>query len=350
MIGGRLLFGVAAGMFVLAGASGAGASGSCRWKLSATVPPRSESAFYGVAARAANDVWTVGEQGSTESGNEGRPLVEHWNGRRWRLVSTPAGAGSLSDVAATAPDDAWAVGDYRGRAVTEHWDGVSWRIVPSPNVGVSSLAGVAAEGPQNVWAVGWRGECCGGPPLIEHWDGNHWQVISTPAFAAKQALSAVSIAGDGEIWTNCLVSGNGGRLQVRVPPGISYAKCPILGGIAIDAHDPTDVWADVGVLARWDGSHWQRHPLYPDGVSVAGIAAISSRDVWVGGSQECCGGAYYDYLAHWNGDRWSTAKSVFPSDIDNGIIDIAAVSSHNLWAVGYGGGETARAEHYTCSY
>jgi hypothetical protein len=336
-------------MLVLAGEAGTAAGGSCGWKLSATVEPEGASAFHGVDARAANDVWAVGEQAFDDPG-DGTPLVEHWNGRRWRLVYTPVGTGVLNEVAAIAPDNAWAVGAARGRALIEHWDGAAWRKVPSPNVGSSALASVAAATPENAWAVGWRGNAERPRPLVEHWDGTRWHVISTPASTASESLTEVSIAPAGEVWTNCLASSDGSRWQVRVPTGFERSGCPFLGGVAVDAHDPGDVWVDVGVLARWDGTHWQRHPLYADGVSVAGIAVISSRNVWVGGSQLCCGGANVDYLAHWNGRRWTMVKSVFPYDVDNAVDDIAAVSSSNLWAVGYGGGGIAHAEHYLCSH
>jgi len=40
-------------------------------------------------------------------------------------------------------------------------------------------------------------------------------------------------------------------------------------------------------------------------------------------------------------------KSVFPYDIDNGLLGIAAVSKRDVWAVGVGAGH-ARAERYSC--
>jgi hypothetical protein len=54
--------------------------------------------------------------------------VEHWDGRLWRVVSTPdVGPSALYDVAALGPDDIWAVGgtNYPSRTLVEH-DSCAW--------------------------------------------------------------------------------------------------------------------------------------------------------------------------------------------------------------------------------
>jgi hypothetical protein len=81
---------------------------------------------------------------------------------------------------------------------------------------------------------------------------------------------------------------------------------------------------------------------------VDGIAMITDSDVWIGATRDCCGGAYFDYLAHWNGAVWKPTQSVLPYDINNRISDISAVSVSDVWAAGIGAGE-ARAEHYSCT-
>lgn len=54
-------------------------------------------------------------------------VIEHWNGRTWTLVPTPA-AGILTGVATASAASAWAVGFWTasGNAVIEHWDGTAW--------------------------------------------------------------------------------------------------------------------------------------------------------------------------------------------------------------------------------
>ncbi len=74
--------------------------------------------------------------------------------------------------------NAWAVGGVfaagAGHPLIEHWNGGSWRLVPSPAPAGSVLYGVAATSARNAWAVG---TIRTGPPrahltpLIVHWNG-----------------------------------------------------------------------------------------------------------------------------------------------------------------------------------
>ncbi|MEO8288411.1 MAG: S-layer homology domain-containing protein [Chloroflexota bacterium] len=120
------------------------------------------SYLTGVSAIAANDVWVVGNYRTGSSAYQ--PLTEHWDGMQWNLVQTP-GIGFfnvLSGVSAASSTDVWAVGnyvipgDYHYHTLTLRWNGTAWSIVPSPNVGAldNTLVAVAAVAPGEAWAVG----------------------------------------------------------------------------------------------------------------------------------------------------------------------------------------------------
>src|SRR5215469_17327551 len=118
----------------------------------------------GVAAVSRSDAWAVGY---SYNGSKNKALVERWNGRRWRISASPnPGHGaSLYGVAAVSGTSAWAVGLVALRVVfgtpinatlVEHWNGRRWRVQASPNPpqGQDQLTGVAALSNSNVWAVG----------------------------------------------------------------------------------------------------------------------------------------------------------------------------------------------------
>lgn len=123
----------------------------------------------GVAATSPANAWAVGEycdMANTCCAGPGHTVIVHWDGRAWAHVPAPNPGGprrdnSLSAVAATSPDNAWAVGTSAApvesglsgaNTLIEHWDGTAWTRVPSQS---SPLYGVAATSPTNAWAVGW---------------------------------------------------------------------------------------------------------------------------------------------------------------------------------------------------
>jgi hypothetical protein len=109
-----------------------------RW----TMQPSPTSAF-GIYLQSATRIygsrmWAVGFTGS-------RTLAEYWNGRKWQIKNTPDPIFSadprlaLNGVAALSGSSAWAVG-YSGeefnpdsRTLIEHWNGRKWRVERSPN-------------------------------------------------------------------------------------------------------------------------------------------------------------------------------------------------------------------------
>src|SRR5439155_2997484 len=156
-----------------------------RWRVvpSPTSPEVGGSRLTAVAAVSANDVWAVGGTGDEFV----VPYVLHWNGRVWRTVDVPHppitdnGLG-LRAVTALAANDVWAVGASH---LTEHWDGHAWRIVPAPEAstdpdGTTAFNGVAARSARDVWAVGLATDPAGPRTVTAHWNGIAWTLVPSP--------------------------------------------------------------------------------------------------------------------------------------------------------------------------
>ncbi len=173
-----------------------------------------------VAGSSGADVWAVGIQVNVPETFR-RTLIERWDGSSWDRVASPnveppPGAGNVDDsleaVTAIGPDDAWAVGSYEelglrldapstSRPLALHWDGSAWTVVPLPDVGSGGLTGVAATGPDDVWAVGSAYDEPGSPgwPLLMHWDGSAWSE-ATASLPAQGGLQAVTVIPGGGLW------------------------------------------------------------------------------------------------------------------------------------------------------
>ena len=172
-------------------------------------------ALNGVVAIATNNVWAVGFHAST---NNIQTLIEHWNGSSWSIVPG-AGPGmasnTLSAVAAIDANNVWAVGDSTNSVgprapyspLIEHWNGTKWSVITSPIQGTSDLiGGIAAISASNIWVVGdYRtGIDPFGPyfTLIEHWDGTAWSVVNSPSpgAIASDLVSAAAIPKTSKVW------------------------------------------------------------------------------------------------------------------------------------------------------
>jgi hypothetical protein len=191
----------------------------------------------GLAARSASDAWAVGSTSPNSASIQ--PLILHWNGRRWVRVPAAGVPGyayvELLSVAARSATDAWAVGEAQPagsaalRPVIEHWNGRRWRLMASPKVPPqTALSGVTVAPNGQAWAVGApftnsrRG-------VVLHWTGRSWVTAATPATSTSVLLDEVTVAGN-SVWAVGTASGangnftpyalrwNGGRwARVRVP-------------------------------------------------------------------------------------------------------------------------------------
>jgi hypothetical protein len=177
-----------------------------QWSVVPSPNPGAEgNILYGIAARAANDIWAVGER--FDSGPD-YTLTLHWDGSQWQHVLSPGDYSSLRAVTALAANDVWAVGfrgaeDYSSTTLTMHWNGVVWSIVPSPNPRnrpanryIDELYGVTAVAPDDIWAVGYYEHTFSGRGTLRlHWNGRVWEALWPGGAGGRRPERAGCLAG-----------------------------------------------------------------------------------------------------------------------------------------------------------
>jgi putative transposase len=123
------------------------------------------SRLDGLAARSATDAWAVGSVSAWPKDTSAQPLILHWNGRRWARVPAAPVPGYayvvLLSVAARSATDAWAVGEAQPATslelhpVIEHWNGRRWRLMNNPEVPAgTALYFVREVGSRHVHVLG----------------------------------------------------------------------------------------------------------------------------------------------------------------------------------------------------
>jgi len=305
------------------------------------------------SALASDDIWAVGTGFVTSPTGQTVALLEHWDGRVWTVVKGADTAGRsvrLNAVAAVAPNDVWAVGEYYPsndestpfQPLIEHWNGSSWNIVPSPAIGVGedpfsgrSLEAITVVSADDVWILGHYDINNNVPAtqvrdLFEHWDGHAWTVVKSPqdttgtGISAMQSLSADAtndawavggrVNGFGEVSRvdGAIVERWNGRAWGRVTEPASEGPLTRVAAIA-----PSDVWAVRGgdlslglgmglgsgpiQILRWDGRSWTISLRLSQSNSViTSITAPAHNDVWAVGTK---GGL--PLIEHWDGRRWA---------------------------------------------
>ena len=225
--------------------------------------------FYAVAADRANDVWAVGISRVPQSVRA--VLIEHWNGSKWKIVSSPAkGTGDevLGSVLAFAPNSVFANGGYNGpvfQTLAEKWNGTKWKITATPNVNTNSnvFNGIAGVSPTDIWSLGdyYNGTVFNS--LAEHWNGSTWTIVPS----ADMGTNFTAITGGAEVnsndvwavglWSNgsanfpYTMNWNGSAWSSVNSPAIGPNGGIFAGASAIPG--TTDAWA-VGVYDNADAS------------------------------------------------------------------------------------------------
>ena len=275
----------------------------------------------------------------------------------WNIVSSPD-VGSPRNyfycVSGAATNDVWAVGTYGFLGTTdwqviEHWNGSNWSVAASPSLTTpNELLAVAAITSNDVWAVG--GYDSGGQSLIEHWNGTIWSVIPNPNPGTLNRFYGVAAISSSNVWAVGYYA-NGGLSQTLIEhwdgttwsvifsPNVANVYNQ-LNGISAVPGSPNELWAvgtagTVTLVLHWNGTTWSivSSPNAGTNPNLSSVAAISSGDVWAVGYTGGSGGNI-TFTMHWNGSTWSVVSSLNPSSTVNQLLGVTALATNNVLAVG----------------
>jgi hypothetical protein len=261
----------------------------------------------------------------------------------------------VSGIGVASPNDVWAIGNEPARiseanqaGIVLHWDGKQWNEQYPAQPGdwlPSDFKVLTVRSPSDVWLEGDRGA----GPARYHWDGTQW-TMQTSDLQGKCDLSAIDIRDPSDMWVvnSCQPTGliprhwsasTNSWTDVSIP----YTNTsPVQAINALQAVGPNDVWIvganfnHQGTAGHWDGTQWTFPSLpiplwggYGDG--LYDVAAISSHDVWaVGRLQD---GKHEGLALHWDGTKWTDVQ--LPSGPGNVVAKIRAHASRDVWASGY---------------
>jgi len=171
----------------------------------------------GLSAAATDDVWAVGERcpGPCAGLAHSSAVILHWDGQRWSAIPAPglgADRSGLDAVLTVGPGEAWATGGKSAnreaptRPLLERWDGSKWRTVDAPNTGPSTqwfaIGRIPGSGLMAVGSTSPSTTRSTTRPLVErrHGDGS-WSRASVPAPDTRMAyLTSVAAISRSNIW------------------------------------------------------------------------------------------------------------------------------------------------------
>lgn len=335
--------------------------------------PKTDNTLVSIASISSTDAWTVGHTSTTSSTNS---LIEHWNGRSWKIIPAAQvnpGQEALAAVAAVSRNDVWAVGVTPSsggtQALIEHWNGIRWNVVPAPTPPHPNdsyiLSAVTALSSTDVWAVGYDVFYGGQQSLALHWDGTAWSVIPTPTITqglgnpADDALNSITAISSHDIWAaGSFNYGNQGLIEhwdgtswnvVTSPAPSTVSNLYTLNSIAADASGHVwavgeDLNAGLPLIEQWTGTSWVivSSPLPPtigsgERSSLSGVTVVSGTSAWAVGSYGAStpSNTYISdtLVEHWDGTAWT----IVPSPNVNPVNALNAVTSFHgqTGAVGF---------------
>jgi hypothetical protein len=273
---------------------------------------RGGSVLADVAALAPDDAWAVG---SSHSGLQVETLVERWDGKEWRIAFSQvveSRGSQFNSVAAVSHDYAWAVGEYllldrQTVPLIERWNGSEWGLVaPAPvSATVGTFNSVAALSESDAWAVGYYSDERGiSRTLAQHWDGREWRTVSSPSVGQRlNTLTGVAMRAEDDVWA----------VGYRVAEKNRY----------------------VPLTMHWDGNEWRMVEAPAPG-TVANylydVTLAGATDVWAAGYQYS--GSATPFLLRWDGVEWRTMDGP-RVDSDYVVLNsISATSEDDVWVAG----------------
>jgi hypothetical protein len=309
-----------------------------RWSVHpAPMPPRSaEAELFGISCPATTICVAVGRF-STKAYDD-FPLVERWNGTRWKIQQAPKRGPlesfALYGVSCTSAKACTAVGSNgQDATLAEHWNGVKWSTQRTPDINGYSpyLGAVSCTSPKSCRAVGNYTDAETGcsVPLLERWNGTRWSLQLSPKLSGcgsdNVGLRDVSCPAS----TVCTTVGyEDTRLQRR--------------GVTVSVGMP--------LVEHWSGTSWkfQRTPdityledPWGGGGWLAGVSCTRKACTAVGAASSEI--LTRPLVESWNGRTWKVQRTP-RVPVDGALIGISCRSATACTAVGYDDSQGAQTD------
>ena len=128
----------------------------------------------------------------------------------------------------------------------------------------------------------------------------------------------------------------------KVIPGITANQSPFRVGQDIAVVSANDIWqVGYATTGHWNGAAWSAVTPAGNFVALSGVAAVATNDVWAVGIAPDAADPFNNAVTeHWDGSAWSMVPAPSGSTNSSGetssqLVSVAAVSSNNVWAVGW---------------
>ena len=91
------------------------------------------------------------------------------------------------------------------------------------------------------------------------------------------------------------------------------------------------------LIEHFDGAVWSVVPSPSPGARqnvLYGVAAITDHDVWAVGAEEDSAGLWHTLTEHWDGAEWSVVRALDPGPSGNQLYSVKAIATNDVYAVG----------------
>jgi hypothetical protein len=280
-----------------------------------------ENSLLNVSELRGGRTWAVGYY--IDENYHQQALVEHYDGRDWSVIPAqdPGAEGNiLYGVAAISDWNVWAVGGERDahgvwHPLVEHYNGHAWSVVSFPtsaNPGSELLYAISADAAHDIYAIGQDGTSFPERLVIGHYNGSRWTRATSPKDATESLdplgidahRGALTIVGQRESDTvpntTLVASGTSSSVTLRTTPNVGAGENDLF---SVTRAAKRSEWAAGWYIDPTNGGNHE--PLVEHRVN--GI---------------------------WQVDKSVDTDSFASDGGDNGFASIAAIPRGGLWAVG----------------
>jgi hypothetical protein len=308
---------VAGSALALAGGLVPAQAATTGWRTDTTVAVRGSVTFFtDVAASSPANAWAVGISAKDKGTSAPEAVIRRWTGKAWRAVTLPgkvarawARTGSIdSAVGAASARSVWVFGSLTGSYL--RLSGSRWSVGQLPGAGSASsgvltfVDAVKVFSSTNVWAFGVQElESGSTEPYAAHFSGDKWSTVTVPGSGGITAVAAVSA---NDIWAIESADSNG--LLASAATRSALAASPAARSAAARLRAASSA-ATAPVVLQWTSkSGWQDAPQQPTLAAtdqLISAVAEPGGDVWFGGSADNSAKGTSPLTAEWNGTAWS---------------------------------------------